>query len=472
MPNNTPDTFQFTDDDNVLAELPHVYGQAAAWIAEGMQDAVVTFDLVVREMPPHRNFLVFSGLEEMLDSIQKLRFEDHHIEYLLRSGLMRENTVEYLKQFHFRGDIWAMKEGSVFFPKEPVVRVTAPIIDAHLVDVILMNALSGNTIFSSKLVRTYLAAKGTLLATGGFRGHSPGAGARCMRASAMFGMTTASIPYFNKKFHVDSDGPFFMNAQHSFIKSFPDELSAMRALARQFPKNCSFMVDTYDLKKGVENAIIVATELRAQGHELRRVTVDSGDLLERSTYVRQELDRHGFPKVGILLISNLDEYKIEKLKNAGAPIEIYGTVTEVITSSDAPKLEVVYKMAQLEHHGVVRQTSKLSPGKESYPGVKQVYRTYDQNGMMVRDVIGLEGEQLGNPRLEPVMRNGKRLFDPPSFAQLHTYVDEELRTLPDALKDLHQEHAYPVDMSPRLQQMFEDVKAHHLGSDYKSAKKS
>lgn len=462
MAANTPDSYFFTEDDLPLVETQHIFAESTIWHSLGMADAVVTMDLVVRDMPPHRNVLVFAGLEEMVHHITHLRFSEDHIAYLREQNLIHDNLIPVLRDFRFSGNVLAMKEGSLFFPKEPVVRVTAPIIEANMISDILLNSLASNAIFASKLLRCRLAAPDKVLLTSSLRPQAFESGAKGTRASLFFGMTPLTLPYFNRKYRVPVNTPYLVQAQHVFIKSFPDELTAMRAMAREFPDRTALMIDTYSLEEGVENALTVARELREQGHKLHYLFVDSKPLLERTRYVRKRLEEEGFGDVPICAGANLDELHILELERADAPIDIYCAVTETITSSDAPKLEVVYKMAEMRHKGQVRQTAKLSPGKESYPGVKQVFRQYGARGTMVKDVIALESEACGEPLLHPVIVNGEAVSELPSLAEIKTYVDGELKKLSSELRDIEREHAYPVEITPALQSLFEEIKQQHF----------
>ena len=323
-------------------------------------------------------------------------------------------------------------------------------------------------IFFSKSVRGWLAEKNRaqiVMAAPMTRGHSNESAFKHGRAVYILGATMAPlVPAFARKYHL----PFShvnTKAYHVMIKSFPTELGAMRAAARLYPNRIDFMVDTYDLKQGVRNAITVAKELRAKGQSVVGVTIDSGktigDYIRTIRWTRRMLDRAGFPKMSIAVAGNFDEYKIAELVKTNAPVNRAFIGTEAVTSSDAPKLETVLKLAEMRCGKTVSYQAKLAPGKESYPGRKQVWRTY-RRGQMVRDVIALDHERArGRPLLRRMVNNGKVTYRLPSLQEIQRYVQKELATLPERLKDIHRQHPYSVKISPELQRRFNVIKKEH-----------
>jgi len=246
-------------------------------------------------------------------------------------------------------------------------------------------------------------------------------------------------------------------AYHAFIKSFPDEITAMRAIPKYFPNEMMVMIDTYDTDQGLKNAITVAKELKAEGGGLKGIFIDSGDMYEISLKARRRLDEEGLNNVKIMAASNLDEYKILELERKNAPIDMYCVITEGVTVADAPKLEVVYKMAQLQDGDIITQTAKFAPGKLSYPGVKQVYRQED------KDVIGLESEKIvGRPLLIEVVRSGKFLYKLPTLDEIKAYLQTELKSIPQNLLEIDHHHEYKVETSDGLEELLEEVKKIHL----------
>lgn len=463
-----PKTHLFTPDDLHLFDYHQIYAVSNIWIEEGMQNVIATYDLLVRDLPPHRNFLLFGGLEELLEGIRTWRYTDDEVNYLLKNTVITKKMADAMRRFRFSGDVWAMPEGTVFFPGETVVRLTGPIWEINLLTMFLINTLTNNTIFLSKAVRSYLAAQGKVLpaACPITRGHSNESAFKYGRAVYILGAFMAPlVPAFARKYHLPMSH-VSTKAYHAVIKSFSTELDAMRAAARLYPNRIDFMIDTYDMQQGVRNAITIAKEFAKKGQTIAGVTIDSGKdaqaYIQQARWTRRMFDRAGFPKMSITVAGNFDEYKIAELVKAKAPVDKVIIGTEIVTSSDAPKLETVLKLAEMRREKTVTYQAKLAPGKESYPGRKQVYRVF-RGGKMVRDVIGLESERLaGTPLLKKVVAKGKIVYRLPSLQELQRAVAKQLTLLPDRLRDINREYPYPVTISPRLQQLFNVVKKTHL----------
>lgn len=459
MPNNIPKSHLFVPDDLSLFEYNQVFSCSSIWLEEGMDKQIATFDLLVRDIPDCRNFLVFTGLEEILEGLRKWSYTEDQIQFLLDNQIITSKFGDYLRNFKFSGDIWAMPEGSIFFPGETVIRVTAPIIEANLITMFLTNVLTSNTTFASKVIRCVLAAapNGRILGSGGMRAQSFESSMKCNRSSYIVGaQSIASIPATYKKYGIPMPHPIRI-AYHAFIKSFPDEISAMRAISRSFPNEMLVMVDTYDIDQGIRNAIFVAKELRSKGEGLRGIYIDSGDLFEISKKARLQFDAEGLTDIKIFAASNLDEYKIVELQAKGAPIDNFSVITEGVTSADAPKLEVVYKMAQLQDGDKINHTAKFAPGKLSYPGVKQIYRQDD------KDIIGLASEEIsGRPLLIEMVRTGEFIYTLPSLDDIKSYFQNELSSMPKNLFEIDQHHVYPVETSNGLGELLEKVRKEHF----------
>lgn len=426
-----------------------------------MNKNVATFDLVVRSMPRNRNFLLMGGTEEIVKEILNWRYTKSEIKYLLRNKIITPNFAKYLQGFRFTGDLYALPEGTVFFRGEPVVRITAPLMEANLLTMFLNNAFTSNTIFLSKAVRGVIAAKDKkFLAQASLRAQSHESAFKFGRAvyiSGGYGANT--IPSFCRKYNL----PFVLaslKAYHAVIKSFPTEIEAMRKIAELFPDMMDLMVDTYDFEKGIRNAIIVATELKKKGNSIKGITIDSGNLYKRSVKARKLLDRAGLNDVEITVASNLDEWKIADLLDKNAPIDKFMVITEMISSCDAPSLEAVYKLAELQNGNIIIPRAKLTPGKISYPGKKQLFRVYN-NGRMQMDIVGLEVESLGTPLLKRMIEKGNLVSDLPTLDEIRNYAQEQLAELPTRLLSIKKCYSYRVEKSSKLKLLMRSCRAKH-----------
>lgn len=457
---NIPKTHLFTEKDLHLYEIQNIFMACALWLEEGMASQIATYDLVVRDMPPHRNFLLLGGIEEIIKGIQKWGYSKEEVGYLNKNNLATPKLIRYLRDFKFTGDVWAMPEGTVFFPGEPVVRITAPICEGNLLSNFLMIAAFGNTNYLSKIIRGRIACAGKrFMAAGGMRVNSFEAAMKASRAGYIAGADNA-IPSFFRKYNLDPP-PVSINAYHAVIKSFPTELEAFRAAARFFPNRARPMVDTYDFKQGVKNIIIVARELKKKGERIASINIDSGNLYERAKYARREFDKAGFSEIKILLASNLDEYKITELERKNTPADTYLAATEISTIADAPKIEIVYKISEIKQGGKARPLAKLTKGKESYPGRKQVFRIFDKRGRMKKDIVGLEQEKLGKGLLRPMIKKGRLVYDLPSLDNIRDYVKEQVQMLAKRFLSIDKEYKYPVQISKKVTALFNKVKRTH-----------
>ena len=449
------------DDELSLYSLEHFYPLCSAYLAQGMENVVGTYDLLVRDAPPHRNFLLAGGLEAIVQYIENWRYSEDQIKYLLDSKLINLQFAEYLRNFKFTGDIEAIPEGSIYFPGETLVRITAPVIQANLMTDAMIALATIDTLALSKIARVSLAAPGKKISLGFVRAPGVDAGWRYSRAAFFFHGSGTSNAAVTKRLGIVEITGSTLNANHAFIKSFPTELEAMRAATKDSEK-VTVMVDTYDFEQGMRNAIVVADELKAQGKKLGGVTVDSGDLLENCKLARAMLDEAGHSDVQIAAGGNLDEYKLSKLVAGGITADVFLIVTEIVTSADAPKLETVFKMAEIQDgKGGVRQTAKFAPGKLSLPGKKQVFRNL-KDGIISEDVIGLEEENLGTPLLVPIYRQGKLVYNLPLLEQNREYTTKQLATLPATHKEIFKEYPAPLSVSPKLQELLEQVRQRHI----------
>ena len=409
--------------------------------------AQACFSLFVRRLPTDRGYLLFSGLEDMLDALSGMRFSDDDIVFLRSLGLFDEDFLDYLRCLRFGGCVRALREASIFFANEPVLEVTAPVIEAQIVETLLLNQFNVQTMLATKAARVVSAADGRAVVDfAARRTQGIDSAIKFARAAYIAGFAGTSNVLAAKRYGILAVGTM----AHSFITSFDSELEAFGAYAASFPDNSTFLVDTYDTIEGIRNAITVAKRMREQGHELNAIRLDSGDLLALSIEARSMLDAASLPEVQVLASGGLDEFQIESLLSLGATIDGFGVGTNVGTSADYPWLDCVYKM--VEYDG--RPTMKLSEDKETLVGAKQVFRYVGEDGMYAGDVIGctdepvLEGTEM---LLSEVMRDGRRLEVAPSLAELQQRCSSEIGRLSDTQKQLRSPDEYPVRVSERLQ---------------------
>ncbi len=454
-----PKTHLFTEEELPLVQFSQTFSACSVWLANGLHKQVATFDLFVRDMPANRNYLLFGGLEEIVSWIEKIRFTQEDINCLLKYEVVDSSFADYLKDFKFSGDVHALSEGTIFFPQEPIVRVTAPLIEAALLEIYLINAALSNTIFLSKACRLKTASQDkVIIGFGGMvRAQSFESGLKAARAGYLCGATSMPTLCVQKKYHLDEVKPI-IQGQHLFIKSFSDELTAFRKFVELFPNRGSFMVDTYDIEKGINNAIVLAKELKAEGKNLAGIMIDSGDIISLTKYARKKFDRAGLKSVKISVATNMDEYAVDKLVRAKTPCDFVVIGTEYNTVSDSPKLEMVYKLAQIQEGDNIRFTAKLSKGKISLPGKKQVFRKFSRDGKIKGDSIGFEDEKLGKPLLEPYIKKGKIVKKLPGLTEIRRYTLAQLQKLPSRLKELNRYENYEVIISEKLQLVLNELK--------------
>jgi nicotinate phosphoribosyltransferase len=414
-----------------------------------------TFSLFVRGLPAGRSFLVATGLADALDRLQRLHFSDEDLEYLRTVSQIRSDFIDVLADFRFSGDVWAVPEGRLIFPDEPLLEVRAPFIEAQLAETVLINAFHFPTLVATKAAMCILAAPGKMLIDFGLR-RTPSidAGLAVARAAYLAGFASTSNVLAGKLYGIPVSG----TVAHSFIESFPSELEAFRAFAQTFPGPVTLLIDSYDTVRGAELATAVGRELAAEGKSLLAVRLDSGDLDVLSRQVRQILDAAGLRQVRIVASGGLDEQQLAALTRTGAPIDIYGVGTRLGTSADAPTLDMAYKL--VEYDG--RPCLKLSPGKQTLAGAKQVWRRRDGGGGYTEDLLATRDEPAPGadwaPLLQPVMLGGKPLPQP-TLAESRDLVRRELEALPPRLRSLDQTEPYPVHVSRRLGQVQEAARA-------------
>lgn len=411
----------------------------------GMAETAV-FEFFVRRLRPARGFLLAAGLDQSLDYLEQLRFSTAELEWLASTRRFSEDFLASLETLRFTGDVHAMPEGTAFFPNEPILRVTAPIAQAQLVETRLINLLHLETLIASKAARSVLMAPDTLLVDFGLRrAHGAEAGLLAARASYLAGFSGTSTVLAGQQFGI----PLFGTMAHSFIQAHDDETLAFEHFAHAQPGNVVLLIDTWDTEAAAHKVVALAPRLDAAGIRIKGVRIDSGDLAEHARRVRRILDAGGLGHVIIFASGDLDEFALRDMLAAGAPVDGFGVGTHLDTSSDLPYLDCAYKLQ--EYAGRARR--KRSEGKATWPGRKQVYRQHDADGRMARDVVTLESDaQAGEPLLVPVMRGGRRLAQAPSLPDIRRHAAANLARLPEPLRRL-EAFEYPVEIAPPLREL-------------------
>ncbi|MGI6183422.1 MAG: nicotinate phosphoribosyltransferase [Candidatus Fimadaptatus sp.] len=463
-----------------LYELTMMYGY---W-KKGMGKNRAVFDLFYRTTSEITAYAIAAGLEQVIDYINNLHFSEDDIAYLRSLNLFDEGFLDYLRAFKFTGDIMAVPEGTIVFSYEPIIRVTAPIMEAQLLETALLNIVNHQTLIATKASRVVQAAEGgTVLEFGLRRAQGPDAGIYGARAAVIAGCQATSNVLTGEMFGIPVGGTH----AHSWVMSFPDELSAFRAYAEIFPTNCMLLVDTYDtLGSGMPNAIRTFDELRARGYEPVGVRLDSGDLAYLSRECRRMLDEAGYPNARVFASGDLDEELIWDLKAQGAAIDVWGVGTRMITSQDCPALGGVYKLAAEEVDGEFVPKIKISENhaKITNPGQKMLYRIYDGDGMAVADLITLDSEVIDESQpltifdpvdtwkkltltgfkarklLVPVFEGGRQVYESPALKDIQSYCRADLDTFWAQYKRLRNPHRYKVDLSRELWTLKQNMLEH------------
>jgi len=415
-----------------------------------------TFDLFIRRLPPNRSYFLFAGLEQVLLFIEKVRFNDDHVDFLKKHGF-KDDFLDYLGKFKFTGKVWSVPEGTIVFPREPLIRVTAPIIEAQLIETFILNTVNLQTTIATKASRVVNVANGRPVIEFGLRReHGTDAGMKVARCSYIAGCSGTSNVLAGMRYNI----PIFGTMAHSFVMLFEREIESFRAFTKTFPDKSTLLIDTFDDIKGAEKAAMVAKELEEKGFRLSGVRLDSGDLVEISKKVRELLDKRGLEYVKIFASGDLDEYKLEELLRRGAKIDAFGVGTKMGTSEDRPYVDIIYKLCEkINANGEFSPIMKLSKGKLTLPGRKQVFRLKDKRGNFVKDIIALEDERKnGEPLLVKVMENGKIVYDLPSLDDIRKKALESVSKLPGRYKKLKGEARYPVELSPRLRKLMKELK--------------
>jgi nicotinate phosphoribosyltransferase len=442
-------------DDMDLAASPlltdlYQLNMIQAYLDHGETKTAV-FEFFVRKLPARRGFLVAAGLEQALDFLENLRFSAEELAWLEQSERFSKALLDHLAGFRFTGDVHAMPEGTVFFANEPILRITAPLPEAQLVETRLINILHFQSLIAAKAARMALCAPGKLLVDFGLRrAHGADAGLLAARASYIAGFSGTATMMAGKLFGI----PIYGTMAHSFVQAYDSEIAAFEAFAHSRPENLILLIDTYDTEKAAHKVVSLAPRLKAAGITVRGVRLDSGDLVDLSKSVRFILDAGGLNDVTIFASGGLDEDELARIAEQRAPIDGFGVGTSLTTSSDVPALDCAYKLQ--EYAGLPRR--KRSTGKATWPGRKQVWRQYGSDSRMLGDILSVEEDsQSGEPLIQLAMKNGRRLQPQPRLAELRTRAAHSLERLPEPLRRLQPKASYQVQVTERLAQLAAEV---------------
>src|SRR3990167_7772408 len=441
--------FLIEDALGIVTDLYQIT-MAAGYFDQHKQDSA-TFELSVRHLPKNRSYLIASGLEQALHYLTHIKFSADTIQYIRQLPIFNHVShkfFEYLKNFTFSGTVHALPEGTIVFAEEPILRVTAPIIESQIVETYLLSTINFQTSVATKASRVVYAAKGReVIDFGTRRAHGPQAVVLAARSSFIGGCKGTSNVFAAYKLDIPAVGTI----AHSWVMAFEDEQDSFRKFHEIFPDNTILLIDTYDTLAGVRHAALI-------GKKLKSVRIDSGDLLKLSREVRKILDAEGLPHVKIVASGDLNEERIDDLLRNGAPIDSFGIGTEMVTSKDAPALGCIYKLVERELNGETIPMMKFSEDKLTYPCKKQVYRAADKNGNFMGDVIGLEGETIpGIPLLIPVIKEGKIYCDLPTIHEIQGAATDNLARLTEPFKRLKDAKTYPVVKSKGLEAKRQEV---------------
>ena len=414
--------------------------------AEHMQEMAV-FELFTRRLPPERRFLLAAGLEQALDYLENLRFTAEDLDWLANCGRFNQQFVASLEDFRFSGTVHALPEGTAFFANEPILRVTAPLPEAQLVESRLINLFHYQTLIASKAARCVLAARDKLLVDFGMRrAHGAEAALLAARAAYLAGFAGSSTVLAGMRFGI----PLFGTMAHSLIQAHACEEEAFAHFAAAQPDNVVLLLDTYDTEAAANKLVAMHPRLRERGIQIKGVRIDSGDLGEHARRVRRILDAGGLTQVTIMGSGDLDEYRLRELLAAEVPIDGFGIGTRLDASTDAPTLDLVYKLQEYAQ----QPRRKRSEGKATWPGRKQIYRQCTAEGELAGDCLGLENSpRPGEPLLVKVMENGHRLAAPESLTTIRDRVHAQLAALPPALCTDTNEAPYSVAIAPELREL-------------------
>jgi nicotinate phosphoribosyltransferase len=444
--------FVTASNASMLADL-YELTMAAAYFENNIPGEA-GFELFVRHLPKNFSYMIAAGLDQALDYILNLRFTDDQIQFIRQHPSfrhIRREFFEYLKDFRFRGDVWAVPEGTVVFPGEPLVQVEASIIEAQIVETYLLTMINFQTLIASKASRVVETAKGRdVVEFGSRRAHGPEAALLAARASYIGGCTGTSNLLAGYELGI----PTFGTMAHSFIMTFDSEREAFLAYKKAFPDNMALLIDTYNTIEGAEAAASL-------GVSPTLVRLDSGDLFDLSVNVRRILDTAGYNSTKIFASGDLNEYKIRDLIAKGAPIDSFGVGTELTTSREDPALPGIYKLVELRRGSESIPRVKLSPAKVTIPELKQIHRAYDSSGLIKEDIVAIDEETfpglVASPLLTKVIDKGRLTYSIPSLLETREYGKKQIDSLPQEFRDPAVVAEAPVRLSPRLSALCEEL---------------
>lgn len=442
---------------------------------KNLNEKIAYFDVFFREIPDNGGYVIFAGLEQVIDYVKNLNFDDEDINYLKSKNIFSDSFLDYLRNFNFTGTIWAIPEGTVVFPNEPLITVKAPIIEAQLLETAILCLINHQSLIATKSSRIVNAAKGRpVMEFGARRAHSVDAAVFGARAAIIGGCVGTSCTLTAKEWNVPASGTM----AHSFVQAFDSEYEAFKAYAENYPNDCTLLIDTYDtLNSGIKNAIKVFNEVIVpNGYRPKAVRLDSGDLSYLSKKIRTILDEAGFEDCKICGTNSLDEYVISSILEEGAKIDLFGVGENLITAKSHPVFGGVYKLVAIENDGKIIPKIKISNNtiKITNPGFKKVYRFYDNTtNKAIADVITLDGENIPEknytifdpispwkkktlsnytvrPLQELIFDSGKLVYNSPELTAIASTAKSELNTLWDEVKRIKNPHKYYVDLSQKL----------------------
>jgi len=448
---NIPESLFLSESSLGIVTDLYQLTMAAGYFDNKIRD-IATFELSVRQLPENRSYLIVAGIEQSLHYLAQMKFSDDTIKFLKDLPIfshVSRNFFEYLKNFKFGGDIYAMPEGTIAFAEEPIMRITAPIIEAQIIETYLLSTINFQTLIATKASRIVHAARGRdVIDFGTRRAHGPQAGILAARACFIGGCKGTSNIFAAYKLGIPAMGTI----AHSWVMAFKNEQDAFYKFYKIFPDNTNLLIDTYDTLTGAKHAATI-------GRKLIGVRIDSGDLVKLSKRVRKILDNKGLRHVKIIASGDLNEERIDYLLRNDASVDSFGVGTEMVTSKDAPALGGVYKLVELEHNNKSIPKMKFSKDKITYPGKKQVYRSFDKDGNFTADVIGLEDENnKGAPLLIQTIKKGKLYYKLPSIHEIQENAINNLSRLPEPFKRLKKAKTYPVTKSNKLESKMNKIK--------------
>jgi nicotinate phosphoribosyltransferase len=443
-------------DDIALATDLYELTMAAAYF-DNKETADATFELFVRNFPKNRSYLIAAGLEQAADYLQRLRFKEDHINFLRKHPSFTDVSNEffdYLTRFKFNGDVWALPEGTVFFTDEPIMRVTAPIIEAQIVETYLLSMINFQTLIATKAARVVQSARGRgVVEFGGRRAHGPDAAVLAARASYIGGCIGTSNVLAGYLYGI----PTYGTMAHSFVMNYDSEEEAFERFCKVFPSNAALLLDTYDTVEGAKKAVSLKITPSL-------VRLDSGDRYDLSIKVRKILDEAGLKQTKIFVSGDLNELVLDDLTSRGAPIDSFGVGTELVTSRDDPALQGIYKIVATKRNGGTSYHAKTSEGKRTIPGAKQVYRAYSKTGEIREDIITLEDEETpvgAEPLLLRVFDRGKLAYNFPRIDAVRERAGKEIARLPAKYKSFTGSTKPPVKLSSKLEQLSRSLWSSH-----------